>query len=412
MKMALISMCMACGVIAARAHAERYALTPLVSTGTRFIDFGDGPSINDQGDVAFQAMTADGHAVIVWRDSRGSLVTLASTNTSEFKSLGQRPSIQRDSATIAFTATDGDGVGVYRASGRQIATIADSAFAQVVGFPVMQPGPGENAIFTATTLGRTAAICRGNGAAPQPLVTARDGYTELGNNPGVNEAGTLAFRALGPSGPRIYVRSASGDVQPIPLSGFPFLSYGGAACINRRGTVAFRARLRGNIDAMVLGDLAAVQIVADTAGAIQTMNVPSLNDAGEMVFRATLDAGGAGIFRGPHIEADAVVRTGQVLEGSIITDVAMHVGGINSAGQVVLMASVADGRRLIVRADPPPCPADIDHNRRVDVDDLIAVILAWGACSGCPADIAPPQGDGEVNADDLIVVILAWGRCP
>jgi hypothetical protein len=61
-------------------------------------------------------------------------------------------------------------------------------------------------------------------------------------------------------------------------------------------------------------------------------------------------------------------------------------------------------------------PGDITGDGQVNVDDLIAVILAWGPCpappavGGCPADIAPaPDGDGQVNVDDLIMVILNWG---
>ena len=53
----------------------------------------------------------------------------------------------------------------------------------------------------------------------------------------------------------------------------------------------------------------------------------------------------------------------------------------------------------------------------VNVDDLLAVINAWGACADpddCPADIAPagpPVGDDQVNVDDLLAVINAWGAC-
>lgn len=30
----------------------------------------------------------------------------------------------------------------------------------------------------------------------------------------------------------------------------------------------------------------------------------------------------------------------------------------------------------------------------------------------CPADVAPPGGNGTVNVDDLIAVIVAFGACP
>jgi hypothetical protein len=32
-------------------------------------------------------------------------------------------------------------------------------------------------------------------------------------------------------------------------------------------------------------------------------------------------------------------------------------------------------------AIPAACPSDVDHNGAVDVDDLVFVILNWGACS-------------------------------
>jgi hypothetical protein len=61
------------------------------------------------------------------------------------------------------------------------------------------------------------------------------------------------------------------------------------------------------------------------------------------------------------------------------------------------------------------CPGDVAPSGGdgvVDVDDLVAVILAWGPCSGCPEDFVPAGGDSQVDVDDLVGVILAWGICP
>ena len=71
---------------------------------------------------------------------------------------------------------------------------------------------------------------------------------------------------------------------------------------------------------------------------------------------------------------------------------------------------------VIVQAAPgDPCPADIaptGGNGIVDVDDLLAVINAWGACESCVADIAPlTNGNGTVDVDDLLLVINSWGAC-
>jgi hypothetical protein len=60
-----------------------------------------------------------------------------------------------------------------------------------------------------------------------------------------------------------------------------------------------------------------------------------------------------------------------------------------------------------------PCPADIDDNGQVNVDDLLAVISGWGPCNNCAPDIhPPPDGNNQVNVDDLLLVISSWGPCP
>lgn len=54
-------------------------------------------------------------------------------------------------------------------------------------------------------------------------------------------------------------------------------------------------------------------------------------------------------------------------------------------------------------------PADINNSGSVNIDDLLAVINAWGrcpVCQSCPADI---NRDGTINIDDLLAVINGWG---
>jgi hypothetical protein len=55
------------------------------------------------------------------------------------------------------------------------------------------------------------------------------------------------------------------------------------------------------------------------------------------------------------------------------------------------------------------CPADVDGSGVIDVNDLVAVILAWGPCPPeCPEDV---DGNGAVDVNDLVAVILGWGPC-
>ena len=53
------------------------------------------------------------------------------------------------------------------------------------------------------------------------------------------------------------------------------------------------------------------------------------------------------------------------------------------------------------------CPADVNSDGVVNVNDLLEVVASWGVCS-CPADI---NGDGEANVTDILLVIAAWGDC-
>lgn len=55
------------------------------------------------------------------------------------------------------------------------------------------------------------------------------------------------------------------------------------------------------------------------------------------------------------------------------------------------------------------CAWDVNHDGVTNIDDLLAVISAWGPCDNCNADIT---GNSVVNIDDLLAVINGWGACP
>jgi hypothetical protein len=57
------------------------------------------------------------------------------------------------------------------------------------------------------------------------------------------------------------------------------------------------------------------------------------------------------------------------------------------------------------------CPADLNGNGFVGVQDLIVLIMHWGPCGDAPCT-ADLDGDGTVGIGDLIQLVLAWGACP
>ncbi|MHC4991118.1 MAG: S8 family serine peptidase [Planctomycetota bacterium] len=54
-------------------------------------------------------------------------------------------------------------------------------------------------------------------------------------------------------------------------------------------------------------------------------------------------------------------------------------------------------------------PGDLNADGQVNVDDLLALITAWGDCpeesTSCPADL---DHSGSVGADDLIILVMNW----
>ncbi|MHC4990629.1 MAG: hypothetical protein ACYTGC_06575, partial [Planctomycetota bacterium] len=73
-----------------------------------------------------------------------------------------------------------------------------------------------------------------------------------------------------------------------------------------------------------------------------------------------------------------------------------------------IIEAAVDGVRLLVfQCAQTSCPADIDGDGTVAVDDLLTVILAWNDPGG-PADL---DGNGVVDVDDLLAILLAWGPC-
>jgi len=168
-------------------------------------------------------------------------------------------------------------------------------------------------------------------------------------------------------------------------------------------------------------------------------------DGGAITFGAVrimdcqaVDAGGAalvvqGDFNGVDLDihgCDAEVGGGvaiasgdaSLLACEIHSNNASSGGGVSITGGVVriggstLCSNAANnitgpwvdlgGNEII---DQCVCPADLDASGAVDVQDLLLVIEAWGACPApCPADLS---GDGQVGTDDLLAIIAEWGVC-
>jgi hypothetical protein len=58
--------------------------------------------------------------------------------------------------------------------------------------------------------------------------------------------------------------------------------------------------------------------------------------------------------------------------------------------------------------DECECAGDVDGDGTVNVDDVVAVILAWGDTGPNAADL---DGDQLVGAADLSLILTYYGSC-
>lgn len=57
-----------------------------------------------------------------------------------------------------------------------------------------------------------------------------------------------------------------------------------------------------------------------------------------------------------------------------------------------------------------PCPADLDEDNTVGMDDFLILLAFWGPCDVvCLGDL---DGDGVVGINDFLQLLAEWGPCP
>ncbi len=138
-------------------------------------------------------------------------------------------------------------------------------------------------------------------------------------------------------------------------------------------------------------------------------------DGGDSCFNST-----EGLFACTGVdEVYVMVQEGDLLpDGSGLHFAEFGNPMVNSRGEVVFWAShdgdcsqpECGGIFKIDLADlfADPCPADVNGDGTVGINDLLELLAAWGPCACCAADI---NGDGTAGINDLLEMFAAWGDC-
>lgn len=327
----------------ARAQNANYTYTLIADTRGPFSFFGS-VSINDAGRVAFSAGLDAGGVGVFTGD--GGLITRIDDAGGPFPRIYET-SINR-SGTVVFSADlDAGGSGIFLADGQRVATIVDSGgpFGSLA-FVGVSLNDREQVAFRAPLDDGSEGIYLASSGTISELYHSRGPFRSFGD-PSLNNAGEVAFVAT-------FDNSSQGGVfrgNGGPLTPIPGTSESSPSQINDAGVVAFAATSAAGNN-IFLSDGGPGVLFASGPDISRRL---SLNNVGTVAFARVVGEGViTGIHTGPDRVRDKVISSRDLLLGSTIVFFYPSPGpdALNNRGQVAFRAVLADGRVVIVRADP------------------------------------------------------------
>jgi len=366
--------------LVAPAHAQEYTFVKVAdSVEDGFEPFGFGcSSINARGDIAFRAgrLAADGFNTIpgIYRANTDGTLTTIAENQKLFLFIGNNPSMN-DNGEVSFAARlDGgkkpDTESILRGSGKKLTTIASTADEfNFFGFDTSINNSGEVAF--KAELDEEFRFDEGlfsgrggkTGNTTHYLASTSD-FDGNDSRPSINNVGDIAFDESINFDNGIFV-GREGSFRTIAAPD-PDVSVG-EPVLSDNGTAAFERSFFDEVNQefvaeIVTGNGGPLTTVVDTRGefAFFGFRPPSLNNAGEVVFHATLDDfSSSGIFVGPDPIQDRVIATGDTLDGATVSSLTFCEEGLHDSSQLAFTAFFQDPntfetRAAVFRATPSP----------------------------------------------------------
>ncbi|MEP0758833.1 choice-of-anchor tandem repeat NxxGxxAF-containing protein [Coleofasciculus sp. FACHB-T130] len=379
---ALMGLCLS--FLAAReVQAASFTFTKIADTSDRFSSFLSSPALNNAGTAAFLAGLDTG-SIGIFTANGSTITTIANTNN--FFSSFRTPLSINDGGTVAFSAVLAQvATGIFKGNGTTTPTPVALAFPQSDSNGVESPWIDDDVIvakdyfsdFYLPSINNAGVVAFVERLYRGERILTSEGkvidtifYGSV-NSPFINDERTVAYR-IESGNPSTVIVTSNGTTRTIVASignNYPEDSGFGSPALNNLGNVAFYAPpaidpsndwytppepfVGGKNAALFASNSKTTTLIADTSGSLNGfLGVPSINDVGTIAFFAELDAGGTGIFTGADPLKDKVISTGDTLFGSTVTSLSFSREGLNNAGQVAFLASLADGTMGIFRADP------------------------------------------------------------
>jgi hypothetical protein len=327
-----------------------FSWTVIASTGERFSDFVPYvASVNDAGTVAFQA-ALQGGGTGVFTGNGGAIAEAA--EPALLAAVTSHPDLNGAGATSFYGELPGGGQAVFLLRDGRLQTIADTRGA----FSSIGPlGPTMNeagtVAFRADRTAGVSGIFAGDVAAVATVADTEGWWSGFHGLPVINEGGTVVFRADQKDGVQGIYAGRGESVRTVAETGDLFETLAPFPSVNDRGTVAFAATLRAGGAGIFTDDEGRITRI-DTEGVFESCRGALISSGGMVVCVATPRGGSLGLFAGPDPEADRILAVGDPLLGSTVGELASNPVSVNAVGQVAIRAGLADGRQVVLRADP------------------------------------------------------------
>lgn len=327
-------------------------------TFTKIADSAEGltpdrcAAINNAGQVAFTAFTAEGVQTIFRAEPDGTLTTIAD-NTGRFSFFGANPSIN-DQGEVSFAARlakDGEAIVISKGKTLKIAARTEPGRFNFFGFNTSLNNLGE-VVFTAELdeeFGFDEGTFVTDGSKIRTIYLASTSqFVGTDSRRSINDAGQIAFNeSLDDFTNGIFRFDPGSGFVTIVDQNSPVVDFATDPQLNNAGVVVFHAFLDSGDEAIMTGSGGALTTVADTTGPFGSFAFfggPSINDSGEVAFGASLDGEfETGIYTGPDPVADRVIGPGDTLDGATVTNTVVCSEGLNNAGQIVFVADLQQG---------------------------------------------------------------------
>jgi arylsulfate sulfotransferase len=404
-----------------RCLPSAYTFTPIADTGptSPYSGLEVGQAINDLGAVSFEANLRSGGAGIFTRNADGSQGPIIAITSDLIRTFTLSP-YMNDSGTVSFGAELRDGsTAIFTGRGQELTRIADtetnSPFSSIPA-PAPRIHQSGSVSFRATLRSGGMGFFEGDGELPRILYVTGGQFSAFPSSFVHQVNGDSgAFRATLTGGLDGVFRGNGIHTDTIVTAGATYSNFIGSD-INDLGTVAFSTNLTEGGQAIDVAKDGIVTTFVDTKGAyIQFMaGEESMNNDGHIIFGADLAAGGHGFFEGPDPVADKILAIGDELFGSTVVGFpvnAMNPRGLNNVGQFLFRANLADGRTVLVRADP--CTVSLTPSAASP--QLVGERITWTAtathCGEAPVyqfSVEPVGGPFHVVRDYTPTNSFAW----